>query len=52
MHRGGNLNIYIFIYLIYMFNLTNNQRDNIILIMKRRVDIKSDLPRFNNIYRS
>lgn len=32
-------------HLIYMFNLTNNQ-DNIILIVKYKIDIKSYLPKY------
>lgn len=46
MHRrNSNKLINICIYLIYMFNLTNNQ-DNIILIVKYQIDIKSYLPKY------
>ena len=41
-----NKYIYIYIHLIYMFNLTNNQ-DNIILIVKYQIDIKSYLPKYD-----
>ena len=45
MHRRRNSNKYIYIY-IYMFNLTNNQ-DNIILIVKYQIDVKSYLPKYD-----